>query len=85
MAKESVSIIKNKAGNHTKIKTSETAKDCRPFTGVVNYLSISCPSWQRILKPVYDLPRNSRLSYGTKMHQRPFKKTKNRHIQKDIS
>ena len=40
-----------------KPKPPKTAKDCKSFAGVVNYLSMFCPNLQKLLKPIYDLTR----------------------------
>ena len=32
-----------------------TAKDCKSFCGVVNYVSLFCPHLQKLLAPIYDL------------------------------
>ena len=38
-----------------KVKTPTTAKQCKSFPGMVNFVSIFCPELQRLLKPIYDL------------------------------
>ena len=40
-----------------KLKSPTTAKGCRSFAGVVNFVSIFCPELQKLLKPIYDLTR----------------------------
>ena len=37
-----------------------TAKGCRSFTGMVNFLSMFCQELQKLLKPIYDLTRKGR-------------------------
>ena len=37
-----------------------TAKGCRSFAGMVNFLSMFCPELQKLLKPIYDLTRKGR-------------------------
>ena len=37
-----------------------SAKGCRSFAGMVNFLSIFCLELQKILKPKYDLTRKGR-------------------------
>ena len=33
------------------------AKQCKSFSGMVNFVSIFCPKLQKLLKPIYDLTR----------------------------
>ena len=40
-----------------KVKAPTTAKPCKSFVGMVNFVSIFCPELQRLLKPIYDLMR----------------------------
>ena len=40
-----------------KVKAPTTAKQCKSFAGMVNFVSILCPELQRLLKPIYDLTR----------------------------
>ena len=40
-----------------KIKPPTTAKECKSFAGMVNFVSIFCPELQKLLKPIYDLTR----------------------------
>ena len=43
-----------------KLKPPTTVKGCRNFVGMVNFVSISCPELQRLLKPIYNLTRKGR-------------------------
>ena len=43
-----------------KIKPPTTAKQCKSFAGMVNFVSIFCPDLQKLLKPIYDLMRKGR-------------------------
>ena len=45
----------------SKIPTPKTAKQCKSFCGVVNYLSLFCPDLQTLLKPIVELTRKGRL------------------------
>ena len=51
-----------------------TAKDCKSFCGVVNYVSLFCPHLQKLLAPIYDLIRKGRPFIWTKIHQENFEK-----------
>ena len=44
----------------SKIPTPRTAKQCKSFCGVVNYLSLFCPGLQTLLKPIVELTRKGR-------------------------
>ena len=43
-----------------KLQLPTTAKGCRSFLGMVNFLSMLCPELQKLLKPIYDLKRKGR-------------------------
>ena len=43
-----------------KVKSHTTAKQCKSFAEMVNFISIFCPELQRLLKPIYDLMRKGR-------------------------
>ena len=53
-----------------------TAKDCKSFYGVVNYVSLFCPHLQKLLAPIYDLTRKGRPFVWTQLHQENFDKIK---------
>ena len=53
-----------------------TAKDCKSFCRVVNYVSLFCPHLQKLLAPIYDLTRKGRPFIWTKLHQENFDKIK---------
>ena len=37
-----------------KLQSPTTAKGCRCFMGMANFLSMFCPELQKLLKPIYD-------------------------------
>ena len=43
-----------------KLKLPTTQKGCRSFAGVVNFVSIFCPEFQKLLKPIYELTQKGR-------------------------
>ena len=43
-----------------KLQPTNTAKGCRSFVGMVNFLSMFCPELQKLLKPIYNLTRKGR-------------------------
>ena len=59
-----------------KIKAPATAKQCKSFAGMVNFLSIFCPDLQKLLKPIYDLTRKARQFVWGKEQQDTFEEIK---------
>ena len=66
-----------------KIKTPATAKQCKSFAGMVNFVSIFCPDFQKLLKPIYDLMRKGRQFVWGKEQQDTFEEIKHR-LQKPL-
>ena len=67
-----------------KLQLPTTPKGCRVFMGMVNFLSMSCPELQKLLKPIYDLTRKGRQFTWGKEHQSAFKEIKHRLIRPPI-
>ena len=63
-----------------KLQPPKTPKGCRSFAGVVNFLSMFCPEWQKLLKPIYDLIRKGRPFVWGKEQQDSFEEIKHRLI-----
>ena len=61
-----------------KVKAPTTAKQCKSFAGMVNFVSIFCPELQRLLKPIYDLTRKGRQFVWGKEQQEAFEEIKRR-------
>ena len=61
-----------------KIRPTATAKQCKSFAGMVNFVSIFCPDLQKLLKPIYDLMRKGRQSVWGKEQQGAFEEIKHR-------
>ena len=59
-----------------KIKTPTTAKQCKSFAGMVNFVNIFCQDLQRLLKPIYDLTRKGRQFVWGKEQQDAFEEIK---------
>ena len=59
-----------------KIKAPTTAKQCKSFVGMVNFVSIFCPDLQKLLKPIYDLMRKGRQFVWGKEQQDAFEEIK---------
>ena len=58
------------------VKVPTTAKQCKSFVGMVNFVSIFCPELQRLLKPLYYLMRKGRQFVWGKEQQDTFKEIK---------
>ena len=50
-----ITPLKSRTEAIAKIPTPRTAKQCKSFCGVVNYLSLFCPYLQTLLKPIVEL------------------------------
>ena len=61
-----------------KVKAPTTAKQCKSFAGMVNFVSIFCPELQRLLKPIYDLTRKGKQFVWEKEQQEAFEEIKRR-------
>ena len=59
-----------------KMKAPTTAKQCKSFPGMVNFVSIFCPELQRLLKPIYDSTRKGRQFVWGKEQQDAFEEMK---------
>ena len=66
-----------------KMKAPTTAKQCKSFAGMVNFVSIFCPELQRLLKPIYDLMRKGRQFVWGKEQQEALEEIKQR-LQKPL-
>ena len=61
-----------------KLKPPTTIKECRSFAGMVNSVSIFCPTIQGFLKPIYDLTRKGRHFIWGEEEQKAFDEIKSR-------
>ena len=61
-----------------KIRPPATAKQCKSFAGMVNFVSILCPDLQKLLKPIYDLMRKGKQFIWGKEQQDAFEEIKHR-------
>ena len=61
-----------------RMKAPTTAKQCKSFAGMVNFVNIFCPELQRLLKPIYDLTRKGRQFVWGKEQQDAFDEIKQR-------
>ena len=58
------------------LQAPSTAKACKSFCGVVNYLSLFCKDLQKILKPIYELTRKEMPFHWSDLHQKAFARSK---------
>ena len=61
-----------------KIKPPTTAKQCKSFAGMVNFVSIFCLDLQKLLKPIYDLMRKGKQFVWGLEQQNAFEEIKQR-------
>ena len=52
-----VTPLKSRTEVISKIPTPHTARQCKSFCGVMNYLALFCPDLQTLLKPIVELTR----------------------------
>ena len=62
----------------SKIQPPKTAKQCKSFCGVVNYLSLFCPDLQTLIKPIVELTRKGRPFVWGPEQEKAFKEVKSR-------
>ena len=60
----------------SKIPTPKTAKQCKSFHGVVNYLFLFCPDLQTLLKPIVELTRKGRPFVWGQEQEKVFKEVR---------
>ena len=64
----------------SKIPTPKTAKQCKSFCGVVNYLSLFCPDLQTLLKLIVELTRKGGPFVWGQEQERAFKEVAQSHF-----
>ena len=67
-----VQPLRNRLEAIQRLQPPTTAKGCRSFVGMVNFLSMFCPELQKLLKPIYDLTRKGRPFIWGKEQQDSF-------------
>ena len=75
-----VQPLRNRLEAIQRLQPPTTAKGCRSFAGMVNFLSMFCPELQKLLKPIYDLTRKGRPFIWGKEQQDSFEEIKCRLI-----
>ena len=71
-----IKLLRSKLGAIKKLQPPTTAKGCRNFAGMVNFLSLFCPELQKLLKPIYDLTRKGAQFIWGKEQQTAFEEIK---------
>ena len=71
-----ITPMKSKIEAIQKLQAPSTAKACKSFCGVVNYLSLFCKDLQKILKPIYELTRKEMPFHWPELHQKAFLEVK---------
>ena len=79
-----VQPLRNRLEVIQKLQPPKTAKGCRSFAGMVNFLSMFCPELEKLLKPIYDLTRKGRPFNWGKEQQDPFEEIKRRLIKPPV-
>ena len=79
-----VQPLRNRLEAIQRLQPPTTAKGCRSFAGIVNFLSMFCPELQKLLKPIYDLPRKGRPFIWGKEQQDSFEEIKCRLIKQPV-
>ena len=79
-----VQPLRNRLDMIQKLQPPKTAKGCRSFAGMVNFLSMFCPELQKLLKPIYDLTRKGRPFNWGKEQQDLFEEIKRRLIKSPV-
>ena len=69
-------LLRSRTEAISKIPTPKTAKQCKCFCGVVNYLSLFCPDLQTLLKPIVELTRKGRPFVWGQEQEKAFKEVK---------
>ena len=79
-----VQPLRNRLEAIQRLQPPTTAKGCRSFAGMVNFLSMFCPELQKLLKPIYDFTRRGRPFIWGKEQQDSFEEIKHRLIKPPI-
>ena len=79
-----VQPLRNRLEVIQRLQPPTTAKGCRSFAGMVNFLSMFCPELQKLLKPIYDLTRKGIPFIWEKEQQYSFEEIKCRLIKPPV-
>ena len=76
--------LRNRLEVIQRLQPPKTAKGCRSFAGMVNFLSMFCAELQKLLKPIYDLTRKGRPFNWRKEQQDSSEETKQKLIKPPV-
>ena len=76
--------LRNRLEATQKLKLPTTAKGCKSFMGMVNFLRMFCQELQKLLKPIYDLTRKDRQFIWGKEQQDAIEEIKHKLIKPPI-
>ena len=79
-----VQPLRNRLEAIQRLHPPTTAKGCRSFVGMVNFLSMFCPELQNLLKPIYDLTRKGTPFILGKEQQDYFEEIKGRLVKPPV-
>ena len=79
-----VQPLRNRLETLQRLQPPTTAKGCKSFAGMVNFLRMFCPELQKLLKPIYDLTRKGRPFIWGKEQQDSFEEIKHRLIKSPV-
>ena len=67
-----------------KLRPPSTARECRSFAGMVQYLSLFCPDLQELLRPIYEMTKKSVKFQWTSVQQIAFEEIKKRLVKPPV-
>ena len=73
-----VKPLRSRLDTIQKLKPPTTAKGCRSFAGIVNFVSIFCPELQKLLKTIYALTKKGKHFIWGEEQQTAFEEIKSR-------
>ena len=75
-----VKLLRSRLEAIQALQPPKTPKGSKSFAGVVNFLRMFCPEFQKLVKPIYDLTRKGKPFKWGKEQQDSFDEIKNRLI-----
>ena len=79
-----IKLLRNRLEAIQKLQPPTTVKGCRSSAGMVNFPSMFCPEFQKLLKLIYDLTRKGRPFVWGKEQQDSFEEIKCRLIKRPV-
>ena len=69
-----MTLLQSRMEAMTKICTPHTPRQCKSFSGVVNYLALLCLDLETLLKPIVELTRKGIPLDGVESKKKPFRR-----------